>query len=301
MNSIPLPAGIPTYSGACDYYAWDNSRREIPMLFPDFDLFMIEKGRMGVVWTDGSRTLARPGMFVLIPPLAPVRIEKQAAPLEYWFCHFNFRVLPGAIHNRLQPDYLGPAREVSVPSVFTPKQAPGVYAAYRHLAGLTFKEGKAPWRFESALLLLVGELKHFGWRIGTQAAAVRGSPQQGRPRHTPSPGGFQDRRLASVLGRIRARPEARWNVAELAASVGISADRLNTLAQRITRKSIKQHVIEARFQLAFELLRPSGDERASIKEVSARCGFSSQHFFCRLFKRRFNLTPSEFRDSTVMT
>jgi len=289
MKNIQLPTGIPTYSGGCDRYAWTHTRKEIAMLFPDFDLFMIEKGRLGIVWPDGGRSTVGAGSFVLIPPLALVRVQKFTPALEYWFCHFNFRLLPARIHTRLQPDYAGPAGQVSTPATFSKKDAPAVHAAYRRLSALSFVEGAPPWRFESALLLLIGELKLFGakQRPGGAEKTVASS--------------FHDRRLSAVLAQIRSRPQTRWRVSELAGSVGLSADRLNTLSRRVTRRSVKQHVIEARFQLAFELLRQNTPERASIKEVSVKCGFASQHFFCRLFKRHFNLTPSDFRDSSVMT
>jgi AraC-like DNA-binding protein len=259
------------------------------MLFSDFDLFMITQGRMGVVWPDGSRSIATRGTFVLIPPMVPVRVMPLSGRLGYWFCHFNFRLAPPRLHRRLASDYLGPAAEVSVPTTFTTEQAPQVRAAYQRLAALRFQQGDPPYRFESALLRLVGELKHFGWKHLKSGG------------HHPGPSSFQDRRLATVLARIRSQPQARWKIAELAASVGLSPDRLNTLCRRFTFKSVKQHVIEARFQLAFDLLRQHSEERPSVKEVSARCGFASQHFFCRLFKRRFRLTPSQFRDSTIMT
>ena len=260
------------------------------MLFSDFDLFMIMKGRMGIVWPDGTRSTLSPGGFALIPPHALVQVQKIGPVLEYWFCHFNFRLIHSATPNRLQSDYAGPAQQVLVPAVFSRTQAPGVERAFRAITKLKIKPYDVPWRFEAALLRLVGELKHFGWRSSLRSSR----------RETVAPQSH-DARLSSVLSRINAEPQRDWAVPELAASVGLSADRLNTISQRITRRSIKQHVIDARFQLAFELLRPGGAERASIKEVSARCGFASQHFFCRQFKRYFKLTPTEFRDGTVIT
>jgi AraC-like DNA-binding protein len=145
-------------------------------------------------------------------------------------------------------------------------------------------------QFEAALLRLIGELKLFGWQQRSHVASLE-------PVHkTPS-----DPRVAAVVQRIRSAPERRWTSEELAAEVDISRDRLNTLTRRVANKTIKQLIIEARFEHALQLLKDETASRASIKEVSAKCGFSSQHFFCRQFKRLFKMTPTQFRDSTLLT
>ncbi len=260
------------------------------MLFPDFDLFFITAGSMAIVWPDGQRFVAKTGTFALIPPLVPVRISRGAATLKYWFCHFNFRVGPGSYSERMERDFSGPAPDVNVPFLFSAAQAPEVHRAHRALTRLRFDAPAPPWRYEAALLRLVGELNYFGWKNATQAAAVA-------PAAT-----VQDARLTAVLQKIHTEPERPWTVTELAASVGLSTDRLNMIARRLTNRSVKELQIRARFELAFTLLRqrPHG-ETPSIKEVSAQCGFSSQHFFCRQFKQYFQITPSEFRDGVVGT
>ena len=45
--------------------------------------------------------------------------------------------------------------------------------------------------------------------------------------------------------------------------------------------------------LAQELLK---NPRASIKEVSATVGYKDQNYFSRLFRNKFGLTPTEYRD-----
>lgn len=289
-QNVRLPKGLPTCTGACDLYHWTAKTSFRRMLFPDYDLFYIRSGRMVFVWPDGQRTVIKPDEFGLIPPLVLVRVEVLAAPLSYWFCHFGFRMTPEHYSLRMQQDYLGPATDVHVPAVFSAKEAPGVQEAYDRIASLRFDAPAAPWQYESALLQLVGALKFFGWTYGKDRAAPACAPH------------VQDARLSRVLQQLHANPQRGWTVTELARSVGLSTDRLNMLARRLTGRSVKQLVIRARFERAFAMLRQRpGEELPSIKEVSQKCGFSSQHFFCRQFKKHFQMTPTEFRDQSIQS
>lgn len=289
MRYVRLPKGVATCSGASDFYVWGKAPPYRRMLVPDFDLFYIASGRMAFVWPDGQHFTIEPESFGLIPPLVPIRVERLTGTLSYWFCHFGFRLGPENPSTRMEQDYFGPAPDVHVPAVFTSRQAPGVRDAYRHLAGLKFDVPQPPWRYEAALLRLVGELKFFGWNFSANARKTTEPP-------------VLDARLTSVLQRIHAEPQRAWTVGELAQSVGLSTDRLNTIARSLTNRSVKELIIRSRFERAFTLLRqrPQG-ELPSIKEVSQQCGFHSQHFFCRQFKHLFQMTPTEFRDQTIQT
>lgn len=290
MNYVSLPRGIATCSGASDQYVWKKPINELRMLCDDFDIFMVLDGTLQMTWPNGFSASVGADQFALIPPFTPVNVKRSGNTATYWFCHFNFRLLPRNMHTRLQVDFSGPAEDVSIPVVFSSGDAPQVNIEYRRLAALKLGGDRAPWRHEAALLRLIGELKLFGFqRDNKNAPAATQSLAPGDPR------------VAAVVQRIRGAPERRWTSEELAAEVDISSDRLNTLTRRVTRKTIKQLVIEARFELAFRLLRDDAAPRASIKEVSAKCGFSSQHFFCRQFKTLFKMTPTQFRDSSLLT
>jgi AraC-like DNA-binding protein len=290
MNYVNLSRGIATCSGACDLYVWNRPTNKIRILCNDFDFFMVADGALKMTWANGFSARIGPRQFAIVPPYAPVSVERLRQETSYWFCHFNFRMLPRNMHTRLQEDFSGPTDDVSVPVTFSAKEAPQVYKEYQKLAALKLGGPRAPWRFEAALLRLIGELKLFGWQ-------QRGDATPSEPIHQTA----SDPRVAAVVQRIRSAPERRWTSEELAAEVDISRDRLNTLTRRVANKTIKQLIIEARFELAFQLLKDENASRASIKEVSAKCGFSSQHFFCRQFKTLFKMTPTQFRDSTLLT
>ena len=53
----------------------------------------------------------------------------------------------------------------------------------------------------------------------------------------------------------------------------------------------KQYIIDIRIQKAKQLL---GDGKRKISEVSDECGFSSVYHFCRAFKEKAGITPTEY-------
>ncbi len=78
----------------------------------------------------------------------------------------------------------------------------------------------------------------------------------------------------------------------IAAEIEVSEVYLRRLFLDHYKTTPKQYIIEARIKRAQQLLRES---RASITEVSARCGSSSVYHFCRAFKHYTGLRPTEYR------
>jgi len=72
----------------------------------------------------------------------------------------------------------------------------------------------------------------------------------------------------------------------------ISASQLRRLFHRELGIQPLQYILNLRMELAQNLLR---HECLSVQETAARCGFSSDAYFSRLFKKRTGLSPSAFR------
>jgi transcriptional regulator GlxA family with amidase domain len=84
-------------------------------------------------------------------------------------------------------------------------------------------------------------------------------------------------------------------IPDLAASVGLSRSRLEHLFKAQAGASIRAYVEARRLAKAKALLQ---DVRLRIKEVAARCGYSSASSLTREFKRRLGFSPSKYRSST---
>ena len=173
-----------------------------------------------------------------------------------------------------------------IPLIFSKDDAPNVWRAYRDLLTMSPIRPEGPkWRITSALQRLLTELAAFAMQ----------------PRRSDYTESFVDstlgldHRLDELCRKIIDNPGYPWKSAELAKSVGLSVGHLHRIFQSGFGTSLKQYILQIRFRLALNLLKPSGGRYNSIKEISAACGFSSQELFARQFKKFFGIAPSEFR------
>lgn len=84
-----------------------------------------------------------------------------------------------------------------------------------------------------------------------------------------------------------------WSLTRLAEQVSVSPAHLTTQVRRWTGQSLGQWSLQARLDEAALQLRHSPQ---TVAEVAARSGFSDLSHFRRLFRRRFQQTPQEYRN-----
>lgn len=82
---------------------------------------------------------------------------------------------------------------------------------------------------------------------------------------------------------------------ELADRFYFSKEYLTKLFRNQYGSPIYEYVLQVRMNHAKEYLR---DPQISIHEISERMGYSNANYFGKAFKRRYGMTPSEFRDQT---
>lgn len=84
----------------------------------------------------------------------------------------------------------------------------------------------------------------------------------------------------------------RLSVKELAAHLGVSEGSVRRRFLRETGKSPGQAIRELRLKEAAEFLRTTSEP---VSRIGERCGFSTPFSFSRAFKRRFGVSPRDFR------
>lgn len=60
--------------------------------------------------------------------------------------------------------------------------------------------------------------------------------------------------------------------------------------------TVHKFLLEYRLQKAKELLI---NESISVKEVAYRCGFEDPNYFCKVFRKKYNKSPLEFKNSNI--
>ncbi len=278
---VRLPDGVPTNAMRMGRYTWPAdpaAAAPVLLLHNDFDLFRVVSGRASLEFRDGTRVLAGTDEFMILPPFVPARISQATAPLVFWYCHFDFR--PSLVTR----GSAAPDEPIDVPMCFVAARAPRVLRAYRRLADLDPGEPLAAWRGEGLLVELVTEVARF----------ARGRRPRRRDRLFDPPG-RHDPRVAALCRQVELDPARAWRVTDLARSVGLSPSRLHAVFRAATGEGLKPFIVRARLRRALVLLGDRGPGAASIKEVGAACGFASQHYFSRQFRRLFRVSPMAYR------
>jgi len=111
-----------------------------------------------------------------------------------------------------------------------------------------------------------------------------------RPRSRMS--GLLPRVLSRVLEKIEANLDADLSLESLAQESGYSRAHFLRMFRDTTGSTPHQYVLNLRLQRAKDCLRQNG---ASLIEVAASCGFSSQSHMTNVFRQRLETTPGEFR------
>lgn len=99
-------------------------------------------------------------------------------------------------------------------------------------------------------------------------------------------------KLKTVLSHIEANYNHKLTINDMAKECGYSASHFMRWFKEVTGTGFTGYLIEYRLGKAALALRNSNDP---ILEISEQTGFDNLSNFNRLFKKRFEMTPSQFR------
>jgi AraC-like DNA-binding protein len=102
------------------------------------------------------------------------------------------------------------------------------------------------------------------------------------------------RAIHEAMRRMADPTPAAPPLPELAHGLGVSYTWFRRMFAHHTGLSPHQYRIQIRLGRARTLL---SDTALTVKEVAFRCGFESEHYFSRLFKRKTGVAPGEWRRS----
>jgi AraC-like DNA-binding protein len=100
--------------------------------------------------------------------------------------------------------------------------------------------------------------------------------------------------LLRVTGHVEAHPGDRLTVERLAGLAGLSRAHFVRQFTRLAGTSPADYVFRARMARAARLLQAS---QLSIAEIARSLGFADPNYFAKAFRRAFEVSPTEFRQS----
>ncbi len=101
-----------------------------------------------------------------------------------------------------------------------------------------------------------------------------------------------DPRIAQIMRVLSARMQEPMTIAELAADVGLSASRLSHLFKEETGRSVLDTLNNMRLEQAALLMAHAG---RTASEAAVDVGFQSYNHFAALFRKRYQVAPSNYR------
>jgi AraC-like DNA-binding protein len=103
-----------------------------------------------------------------------------------------------------------------------------------------------------------------------------------------------DRRIKRVLSVLDQQFKTPPTVEQLADAVGLSASRLAHLFRAEVGRSVQNYVVERRLQMAAMQIIQTDDR---ISQIAYSVGFGDVSNFNHSFKRRFGMSPRQYRAS----
>lgn len=98
--------------------------------------------------------------------------------------------------------------------------------------------------------------------------------------------------LLKLRRQIYNSPEIRWNISEICSDMNISRTYFHRIYFYAFGVTCMQDVIESRLSSAGNMLVNTD---YSISDIAERCGYDSDSYFMRQFKKHIGYTPSEYR------
>ena len=137
------------------------------------------------------------------------------------------------------------------------------------------------------------KVKNTGYELAIKGALLRFLSILIGQHGTPLPADTTDtRRLKTVLQLIEAEYATPLRIEDAAEACGCSQSHFMRWFKKMTGQGFTAYLNDHRLNLAAELLRITD---ATVLDIAGRVGFDNLSYFNRLFKRRYGMTPREYR------
>ncbi len=100
--------------------------------------------------------------------------------------------------------------------------------------------------------------------------------------------------ISDVMQYVKNNLDKKLTVSQIAKTIPVSSSYLSTLFRKNTGKHLVEYISAEKMKRAKEYMR---ERKYTFTQISEMLGFNSIHYFSKLFKKQFGITPSEYTNS----
>ena len=103
----------------------------------------------------------------------------------------------------------------------------------------------------------------------------------------------RERRMTQIKSYVNCNYCRDISIDEIVAHVGMNKSSFCTFIKKETGMTFTNYLNNLRLTLAADILK---DSDLSVADVGSKVGLQDSPYFCRLFKKRYGMTPTEYRN-----
>lgn len=260
----------------------------IPLDFPEvplhwhekMEIIFIKKGE-GLVSVDFTNYEVHAGTLLFIVPgqLHSIR-QKAASAMEYENIIFSLEMLKASPIEKSATDYFGPLQKgrLLIPTVITP-----THPMYGAIVSCVNGADEICRTFPKAYELAIKAQLYLLFHILFSRCEVEGDG--GARRNALD-------RIRPVVKYVENHYMEPLSTRDMAEILGLSESHFMKFFKNTMGETFIDYLNDYRLTMASRLLLSSGD---SVLMVAEECGYETLSYFNRLFKKRFGVTPREYR------
>ncbi len=264
----------------------------IPLDFPEvpphwheeMEIIYIKKGS-GIISVDFKDFTVSEGTLLFIVPgqIHAIR-QKEDLSMEYENIIFNLEMMKAGPMEKTTTDYFAPLQkgQPMIPTVVTPS-----HEYYGAISACIDGADDICRRFPKAYELAVKAQLYLLFHI-LFAYCVPETGEMGKRR------GLD--RIRSVIKYVENHYMEPLSTCDIAKEAGLSESHFMKFFKNTMGVPFIDYLNDYRLTMASRLLLSSDD---SVLAVAEECGYENLSYFNRLFKRRFHMTPRQYRKELV--
>lgn len=255
----------------------------VPMHWHDeFEIIYIKKGK-GIISVDLEAAVVEAGTLALILPGQLHAISRyEEDKMEYENIIFHSNLLYSRHTDACSSEFLHPlfSNTISIPTFLTPD-----LDGYEELAACIDNADEICKSFPKAYPFAIkSQLFQFFYLLFSHHAV---SAHPGKNMHSLD-------KMKQIIKYIEQNYSSRITIADISEAMGLSQSHFMKYFKKTMGTSFVDYLNDYRLTMASRLLLASSD---SILNIAGEVGFENLSYFNRVFKKRFGMTPRNYRKS----